>query len=229
MVGSTCQRLPNSARPAGVWLNAAPAAGYPGHHRRLPRAHGVDLGAGLAPAAGLVHHQVWRERQAGVALLLEHDRRRGAVRGEGRHAGVEVSQGGVVGPRLGEREADEPTDAQVGGEQFFQGGVGAGIGPGADEFHAHELGDAEGGRGTRGAGGVMVALTGSDDGSRVIPLVEQHERMLGAAPQQRAVDQGFEPDEDGGEERADEELKLRRHVWQVARAGAQHGWYNGHP
>jgi len=98
MVGSTCQRLPNSARPAGVWLNAAPAAGYPGHHRRLPRAHGVDLGAGLAPAAGLAHHQVWRERQAGVALLLEHDRRRGAVRGVGRHPGVEVSQGGVVGP-----------------------------------------------------------------------------------------------------------------------------------
>jgi len=54
--------------------------------------------------------------------------------------------------------------------------------------------------------------------------MEQHERMLGTAPQQRAVDQGFEPGQNRREERADEELKLRRHIRQVAGAGAQHGW-----
>jgi len=48
--------------------------------------------------------------------------------------------------------------------------------------------------------------------------------MVGAAAQQRAVDQGFEPGQDGREERADEELKLRRHIRQIAGAGAQHGW-----
>jgi len=70
----------------------------------------------------------------------------------------------------------------------------------------------------------MVALTGSDDGSRVIPLGEQDEGMVGAAAQQRAVDQSFEPGQNRREERADEELKLRRHVGQIAGASPQHGW-----
>jgi len=48
--------------------------------------------------------------------------------------------------------------------------------------------------------------------------------MVGTAPQQRAVDQGFEPSQNRREERADEELKLRRHIRQIAGAGAQHGW-----
>jgi len=48
--------------------------------------------------------------------------------------------------------------------------------------------------------------------------------MVGTAPQQRAVDQGFEPGQNRREERADEELKLRRHIRQIAGAGAQHGW-----
>jgi hypothetical protein len=39
-----------------------------------------------------------------------------------------------------------------------------------------------------------------------------------------AIDEGFEPTEDGGEERADEELHDRRHVGQIAGADAQNRW-----
>lgn len=116
----------------------------------------------------------------------------------GAQVGVEGGQGGVVGARLGERQADEPAHQQVGCEQLFQGRAGAAVGPGADELHADELGDAEGGRGARGAWGVMEARTGGDDGGGVIPLGQQHKGVVGAAPQQRVVDQGLEPGQDRG-------------------------------
>jgi hypothetical protein len=42
----------------------------------------------------------------------------------------------------------------------------------------------------------MEAGTGGDDGGSVVPLVEPHERMVGAARQQRAIDERCEPGQD---------------------------------
>lgn len=97
--------------------------------------------------------------------------------------GVKGGQRGVVRSRLGKRQADESAHEQVGGEQFFQRRVGAGVGPGADDFTADELLDGEGGRGSRRARGVMKALTGGDDGGGVVEVVGQHQRMVSAAAQ----------------------------------------------
>lgn len=149
-------------------------------------------------------------------------------RGVGSEPGVEGGQGGVVGTVLGEWQADKPAYQQIGVEELFQRRVGATVSPGADDRHAHKLLEGEGGRGARRAWGVMVALAGGDDGSRVVPLVEEDEGTLGAAAQQRAIDQGFDPGQDGGQKLADEDLNHRRNVRQIAGRGPQHGWYNGH-
>jgi len=97
--------------------------------------------------------------------------------------GVKVSEGGVVRAGLGEREAHEPANKQVGRQHLLQGGVGAAVGPGAHDLSTNELGDGELRRAARGARSVMEARSGGDHGGRVIRLGEQHEGMLGAAPQ----------------------------------------------
>ena len=70
---------------------------------------------------------------------------------------------------------------------------------------------------------------GGHDGGRVIVLGQQHERMLGAAVQQRAIDQRAEPGQDGFQKAADQILDKRGYVGQIARATAEHWWYTGHP
>jgi hypothetical protein len=55
---------------------AAAAGRHPGDHGRLPVAEHIDPGAGLAAAAGLIHHQIGRLRLAGRLLLRQ--------RGDGR-------------------------------------------------------------------------------------------------------------------------------------------------
>jgi hypothetical protein len=52
--------------------------------------------------------------------------------------------------------------------------------------------------------------------------------MVGAAAQQRAIDQGFAPGQDGGEEGADEILDNGWYVGQIARARMEHWWYHSH-
>jgi hypothetical protein len=84
-------------------------------------------------------------------------------------------------------------DEQVAGQQPFQLGVGAGVGPGADDFGADQLFDAEGGRGAFGALGMAVGGTGGDDGSWIIGLGDLEQGMVGAAGQDGAQEQGFEP------------------------------------
>jgi hypothetical protein len=141
---------------------------------------------------------------------------------------VEVGQGRVVRAGLTQRQSHEPANQQVGREQLLQRGVGAGISPGTDHLSTDELGNGKGGRGTRSARSVMEAGTGGNHGSRVIPSGKQHQGVVGAAAQQRAIDQGFEPAENGSEKFADQPLHGGRDIRQVASAGPQHGWYNRH-
>ena len=75
----------------------------------------------------------------------------------------------------------------------------------------------------------MEGRAGGHDGGWVIPLRQQHERMLGAAAQQRAVDQRTEPGQDGFQKGAEQLLNKRGHIRQITRATAPHLWYNRHP
>lgn len=70
----------------------------------------------------------------------------------------------------------------------------------------------------------MKAAAGGHHGGRVVPLGEQHEGMVGAAPQQRTGDQRFQPGHDRLQEQADQILDKRGDVGQIARAGAEGLW-----
>ena len=66
----------------------------------------------------------------------------------------------------------------------------------------------------------MEAGAGGDDGGGIIPLGEQHQWMVSAAEQQRAIDQRGELLQDGFEKAADQILDKQWNVRQIGRATA---------
>jgi len=74
----------------------------------------------------------------------------------------------------------------------------------------------------------MEPGAGSDDGRRVIPLGKEHERMVSAARQQRAIHERFQPGQDRREERSEKIPDERRHIRQIVDASMQQRWYHSH-
>ena len=133
---------------------------------------------------------------------------------------MEAIEGAVIGGGTKQGQANKPAHDQIGGEQPFELGVTTGVSPGANKLGADQLIDRES-RGSAWATAMLIGGTGSNNGSQVIVLSDLDERMVGAARQNLAIDQGGQPRENWREETADEILKIGRDVGQIARASTQ--------
>src|SRR5262249_25119624 len=93
------------------------------------------------------------------------------------------------------------------------------------DFGADELLDAEGGWRAFGTLGMIVSRTGSDEGGRVIGLSDPEQRMLGAAHEDRAHQQGLDPGQDGLEKGAQQPKRERGQGGQVRERYLVGAWY----
>ena len=126
----------------------------------------------------------------------------------------------MVGGRTQQRQTDEPTQQQIGGQQPLQFGIATRVSPSAHELGAHELLDSVGGSGAFGATCMIIVGANGHDGSGVVELGKLDKRVVTTAQEDRTHQARFEPGEDGGQPGAEQILDQRRQLGQIGRAGA---------
>ena len=146
----------------------------------------------------------------------------------GGEEGVEAREGRVVGGRAQERQTDEPTQQQIGGQQPLQFGIATRVSPSAHELGAHELLDSVGGSGAFGATCMIIVGANGHDGSGVVELGKLDKRVVTTAQEDRTHQARFDPSKDGGQPGAEQILDQRRQIGQIGRGSAQDWWYNRH-
>ena len=128
--------------------------------------------------------------------------------------GMEAVEGRVVGSGAEQGQADIPAHEQITGEMPFELAVGAGVGPGTDEFGKDKGAHGKGGR-SAGAGGMIGVTAGSKNGRGVVEASDATEGMAGTLEEHGVIDKGTDPGEDEGEKAAEESLDDRREVREV--------------